>query len=140
MEDPAVRFTVSLLSAVSQVRSPSILILTAMSDSKSLNTSWLEVMSSSKNELVFIRDLSDLTLFIIFDAWWAAMNKGSKRLVAWTNSSHAPLWRLYLHCGIEGTSSPGIICIVCHQVLPHSSEQWTRSLGKHLLAKAHIAK
>jgi len=39
-----------------------------MLDSQSLNTSVLEVMISSKNERVFIRDLSDLTLQIIFDA------------------------------------------------------------------------
>jgi len=37
-------------------------------------------------------------------------------------------------------SSPDIICIVCHQVLRHPSEHGTSSMGKHLLAKAHIAK
>jgi len=97
-------------------------------------------MISSKNERVFIRDLSDLTLQIIFDAWWASMNVGSKRPIAWENSRHAPLWRFYLHCGIEETGSPGIICIVCHQVLRHPSEHGTSSIGKHLLAKAHSAK
>ena len=111
-----------------------------MSDSKSLNTSLLEVMISSKNECVFIRDLSDLTLQIIFDAWWASMNIGSKRPIAWKNSRHAPSWGFYLHCGIEETGSPGIICIICHQVLRHPSEHGTSSMGKHLLAKAHIAK
>ena len=111
-----------------------------MSDTQSLNTSLLEVMISSKNERVFIRDLSDLTLQIIFDAWWASMNVGSKRPIAWNNSRHAPSWRFYLHCGIEETGSPGIICIVCHQVLRHPSEHGTSSMGKHLLAKAHIAK
>jgi hypothetical protein len=59
-----------------------ILIVTALSYSKSLNSSLLEVMISSKNERVFIRDLSDLTLQIIFDAWWASMNEGSKRPIA----------------------------------------------------------
>jgi hypothetical protein len=68
-----------------------------MSDSQSLNTSLLEVMISSKNERVFIRDLSNLTLQIIFDAWWASMNIGSKRPIAWNNSRHAPSWRFYLH-------------------------------------------
>jgi len=111
-----------------------------MSDKQSLNTSLLEVMMSSKHEPVFIRDLSDLTLQIIFDAWWASMNVGSKRPIAWKNSRHAPSWRFYLHCGIEKTSSPGIICIVCHQVLRHLSEHGTSSMGKHLLVKAHIAK
>jgi len=51
-------------------------------DTQSLNTSLLEVMISWKNERVFIRDLSDLTLQIIFDAWWASMNVGSKRRIA----------------------------------------------------------
>jgi hypothetical protein len=111
-----------------------------MSDTQSLNTSLIEVMISSKNERVFIRDLSDLTLQIIFDAWWASMNVGSKRPIAWKNSRHVPLWRFYLHCGIEETGSPGLICIVCHQVLRHPSEHGTSSMGKHLLAKAYIAK
>ena len=68
------------------------------------------------------------------------MNVGSKRPIAWKNSRHAPTWRFYLHYGIEETGSPGIICIVCHQVLRHPSEHGTSSMGKHLLAKAHIAK
>ena len=56
------------------------------------------------------------------------------------DARHAPSWRFYLHCGIEETGSPGIICIVCHQVLCYPSEHETSSIGKHLLAKAHIAK
>jgi len=111
-----------------------------MSDTQSLNTSLLQVMISSKNERVFIRDMSDLTIQIIFDAWWASMNLGSKQPIAWKNSGHVPSGRFYLHCGIEETGSPGIICIVCHQVLRHPSDHGTRSMGKHLLAKAHIAK
>jgi len=111
-----------------------------MSDSQSLNTSLFEVMISSKNERVIICDLSDLTLQIIFDAWWASMNIGSKRPIAWNNSRHAPLWRFYLHCGMAENGSPGIICLVCHQVLRHPSEYGTSSRGKHLLAKAHITK
>jgi len=111
-----------------------------MLDSQSLNTSLLEVMISSKNECVFIRDLSDLTLQIIFDAWWDSMDIDSKRPIAWNNSRHAPSWRFYLHCGMEENGSPGIICIVCHQVLRHPSEHGTSSMGKHLVAKAHIAK
>jgi len=111
-----------------------------MSDTQSLNTLLLEVMISSKNERVFIHDLSDLTLQIIFDAWWAFMNVRSKRPIAWNISRHAPSWRFYLHCGIEETGSPGIICIVCHQVLRHPSEHGTSLMGKHLLAKAQNAK
>jgi len=111
-----------------------------MSDSQSLNTSMLEVMISSKNERVFIRDLSDLTLKIVFDAWWDSMNVDLKRPIAWNNSRHAPSWRFYLHCGFEESGSPGIICIVYHQVLRHPSEYGTSSMGKHLLTNAHIAK
>jgi len=83
---------------------------------------------------------SDHPLQIDFDAWWVSINVGSKRPVAWINSWHAPLWRFCLHCRIEETGSPGIICIVCHQVLHHPSEHGTSSMGKHLLAIAHIAK
>jgi hypothetical protein len=101
---------------------------TVMSDTKSLNTSWLEVMISSKNEHIFIRDLSDLTSQTIFDAWWASMNFGSKQTIAWNNSRLAPSWRLYLHCGIEETGCPGIVCIICHQVLRHPSEHGTSSM------------
>ena len=97
-------------------------------------------MISSKNERVFICDLSDLTLQIIFDAWWTSMNVRFKPPIAWNASRHAPSWRFYLHCGIGESCSPGIICIVCHQVLRHPSEHGTSSMGKHLLAKAYIAK
>jgi len=111
-----------------------------MSDTQSLNTSLLEVMISSTNERVLIRDLSHLTLEIIFDSWWASMNVGFKRPMAWKHSRHAPSWRFNLHCGIEETGSPCIIYIVCHQVLRHPSEHGTSSMGKHLLAKAQYAK
>jgi len=52
-----------------------------MSDTKSSNTSLLEVIISSKNEDVSICDLCDLTMEIIFDAWWASMNVSSKRSI-----------------------------------------------------------
>ena len=132
--EPAVGITVSLFSAVSRVVIPSILISTAMSDTKSLNTSLLEVIIPSKNERVFIHNLSDLTLQIISNAWWASMNDGSKQHITSNNSTHAPLWRFYWQCGIEETGSPAIMCIVCHQVLRHPSEHGTSSMGKHLLA------
>jgi len=60
--------------------------------------------------------------------------------MVWKNHRHAPSWWFYWHCGIEDTGSPGIICIVCNQVLRHPSEHGPSSLGKHLLANAHIAK
>jgi hypothetical protein len=118
----------------------SVLAFTAMSDTKSLNTSSMQVMISSKHERVFIRDLSDLTLQIIFNAWWASMKVGPKRPIASNNSRHAPSWRFYLHCGTEETGITRIIYIVCHQVVRHPSEYGTSAIGKHLLAEAHIAK
>jgi len=84
---------------------------------------------SSKDERVFISHLSDLTLQTIFDAWWVSMNVGSKEAIAWNNSRHAPSGQFYLLCGIEETGRPGIVCIVCHQVLLHPSEHWTSSIG-----------
>jgi len=97
-------------------------------------------MISSKNEHVFIRNLSDLTFQILFDAELASMKVGSKCHIAWNHSSHASAWQFHLDCRIEETGSPGIIWIVCHHVLRHPSEHGTSSIGKHLLAKAHIAK
>jgi len=96
-------------------------------------------MISSKNECVFIRALSDFTLPNIVNAWWASMNVDSKCPITWNKSRHAPLWRFYLHCGIEETGSPGNIYIICHQVRCHPSDHGTGSRGKHLLANAHIA-
>jgi len=40
----------------------------------------------------------------------------------------------------EETGSPGIICIICHQVLRHLSEPGTSSMRKHLLPKPHSTK
>jgi len=97
-------------------------------------------MISSNNERVFVQDLGDLTSQIVFDAWWASIDVSSKRPIGWTHSRHAHSWRFHSDCRIEQTSSPGIICIVCHQVLRHPSEHGTSYMGKHLLAKAHIAK
>jgi hypothetical protein len=88
---------------------PSILPSTTIFDTKSLNTSLLEVIISSTNELIFIRDLSDLTFQIIFNAWWSSMNERAKQPIDWKNSGHAPSWQFNLHCGIEKTGSHGII-------------------------------
>jgi len=140
VEEPAHCFTVSLISAVSRGGLPSLQFLLTMLDSKSLNTSLLEVIISSKNQPGCIRVLSDLTLQIIFNAWWASMNVGSKWPIGGNIPRHVPSWWVYLPCPIEETGSPGIIVIVCHQVLCHPSEHGTNSLGKHLLATAHIAK
>jgi len=97
-------------------------------------------MISSKNEHNYIRDLSDLTLQIIFDAWWASMNSGPKHLIAWNNARHAPSRQFYSHCRIDETGSPGIICTIVHEVLCHPSEHVTSSLGKHSLVNDDVAK
>ena len=138
--EPAAYFAVSFLSAVFGLGLPSCLILTVMSNSTALNTLLLEVMTTSRNERIFIHDFSDLTFQIIFDAWWASIKVDSKLPIAWNDSRHAPSWQFYLHCWIEKTGSRGIICIICHRVLCNPSEYGNSSLGKHLLGKAHIAK
>jgi len=97
-------------------------------------------MISCTNKYVSIRDLSHLTFQTILDAWWASMNEWLKWPIALHDSRHAQSWPFHSHIGIEETGSPGIICIVCHQVLRHPSEHGTSSIGKHLLANAHIAK
>jgi hypothetical protein len=45
----------------------------------SINTSLREDIILSQNRSVFIHALTDLTIHIIFDAWWASMNVGLKR-------------------------------------------------------------
>ena len=100
----------------------------------------LEVMSSSNHELVFILNVSNLTWQIVFDGWMDSMNVDSKLPIDCENSGHTPSWQFYLHCGIEGTGSHGIICIVCHQVLCHPLQHGTSPMGKHFLTQAHIAK
>jgi len=140
IQDPVLFRTISNLLTVIQVEVLKAQYSTTTSDTKSLNTSLLEIMISSKNKRIFIRHLSDLTLLIIFDSWWASMKVHSKQPIAWNNSRHASSWRFHLHSGIEETGCPGIICIVCHQVLRDPSEHGTSSMGKHLLAMEHIAK
>jgi len=97
-------------------------------------------MVFSKNEPVFIRELSDLTLQIIFEACWIWMNVPWKRSTGGNNSIYLPSWKFDLHCRIEEISSPWLIWIICHHVLRHPSECETSSMGKHLLAKARISK
>jgi hypothetical protein len=65
-------------------------------------------MISSNNECTIILDLSDHTLQIIFNAWSASRNAGSKRHIEGNYSTHAPSLRFDLRCGIEVTGSPGI--------------------------------
>jgi len=63
-----------------------------MSVLKSINNMLLKVKISSNNACVFIHDLSDLTLQIIFDGWWASVKVGLKRPIVWDNSGHAHSW------------------------------------------------
>jgi hypothetical protein len=49
-------------------------------------------MISAKNETVLIRDLSDLTLQIVFDVCWDSMYVGSKCANAWNISKHLSSW------------------------------------------------
>jgi len=137
--ETTVCFTEMLLLSVFQVGLPSFLIPTTMSDTKSSNISLPKVMISSNTDGVFICDVSDRTIQIIFDASWVSMNVGAKRPIAWNDSRYMPLWRFFLHCGIDETGYPFIICINCHQVLRHPSEHGTSSMAKNLLSKAHLA-
>jgi hypothetical protein len=95
-------------------------------------------MISFKNEWAFIRDLTDHTLPIILDAWWASMNGCLKRPIAWNNSRHVCSWRFDLHCGIEENGSPGITYTICYRVLRHLSDHGTGSIRNHSLPEAYI--
>ena len=97
-------------------------------------------LTSSMHPTLFLSTLRYTTHSSSRDTWRASMNVGSKRPIAWKHCRHASSRRFYLHCRIEETGSPGIICIVCHQVLCHPSEHGTSSMQKNLLANAHIAK
>jgi hypothetical protein len=107
---------------------------------KSVNTSLLDLMTASKHQHGFIHNISDLTLHIMFDGWWASLHVSRKQPSAWNTSRHAASWQFYLHCRIEATGTPGIICIMCYHVLLHPPDHGTSSMGKPLLAKAHITK
>jgi len=110
-----------------------------MSHSTSLNTALFEVIISSRHDFVIMCGLCDLKLQIIVEAVWDVTNVGSKWRIYSANFAHTPSCRLYLHCGIDDTGSPGIICIVWDQVPRHPWEHATSSLGKLLVAQAHIA-
>jgi hypothetical protein len=65
---------------------------------------------------------------------------GSQQPVAGNNLKRVSSSPFQLQGGIEETVSPGIICIICHQILPHPSEHGTSSMQKQLLPKSLIAK
>jgi hypothetical protein len=62
-----------------------------MSESKSFNTSLIEVMISHKTECIFIHELSDHPFQIIFDDLWASTNIGMRHSIAWNDDSQEPL-------------------------------------------------
>jgi hypothetical protein len=72
IEEPAIYLTIMNPLIVTQIKFPRVQFPTVMSDTKSLNTWVLAVIISSKIECFFICDLSNLTLPIIFAAWWAS--------------------------------------------------------------------
>ena len=104
------------------------------------DTSLLEVIYSAKEEHIFLRGLADEALQIAFDEWWSSMEVQTKHAIVWKNSRHASSWRFFRHCAIAENGCPGVICIVCHTVLTHPSENGTSTMGKHLLTKSHKAK
>ena len=99
-------------------------------------------------EYISVRDYDLFQKWIGLYSWferhnftkYLRMNVDPKWPIALNDANHAHSSRFYLHCGIEETCSPGIIHIVCHQVLRHPSEHGSSSMRKHWLAKAHIAK
>lgn len=111
-----------------------------MSASESIDTSCLVEVRSARGDRVFVRDLTDETLQMAFDNWWKSMDVKTKHTIVWKTSRHAASWAYYKHCANAENGSPGIICIVCHQVLAHPSENGTSTMGKHLLTKVHTAK
>jgi len=92
---PAVWLTITYRLTVTQVGLPRAQYPTRMSHTESFNTSVQEVMLWSINEPVFIGDLSDIALQIIFNAWWALLNVGSKWPFSLNNSRYVPSRRLY---------------------------------------------
>jgi hypothetical protein len=133
--------TIRYLLTVTQIELCKVQFPILMSDTKSLNTSLLEVMISSKAENVYIHGVSDHFEQIIFDACCSSMHVFWKRPICWNNSRLAPSWQFYVHWRLENTGSLGIgICTICGQILRNPSEHGTYSTGNHLLVKGHIAK
>jgi hypothetical protein len=109
------------------------------------NPSLLEVVISSPNTHVLIRDWRNLSLLIIFNAWWVSLTVGSWHPIASSNHTQAPCGPLYLHCRMETGGIISIIGIVCHQVLhlvspPVISSMWNHLIGKVLIATFNESK
>jgi hypothetical protein len=111
-----------------------------MASSQSPDISSLEAMYSLTEQRVIVRDLTDVELQNTFDTWWDSLKVVTKNKIVWNSSRHASAWRFFKHCANAQTGSPGVICIVCYQVLTHPSENGTSTMGKHLLTKGHKAK
>jgi len=110
-----------------------------MSDSESVIFPLQEVLILLTNECLFIRDVSNLTGQIQFDPSWTSTNVCSKCSIASNHSRHAASLHINLHRGMEASSSDGILCSICHQVLRHPAEHATYSIRIHLLATVHCA-
>jgi hypothetical protein len=86
ISEPACYFTITSIFTATQVKFPNFQFPTAISDSTSCSISSLQSIISSKNDPVFIHDLSDLTFQIICNTVRASMRVGSKRPIVWNNS------------------------------------------------------
>lgn len=104
------------------------------------DTSTLEVICASNGEEVFVRDTTDKTLQMTFDAWWSEMEVVTKKPVYWKGQKTAKAWEFYKQCALTENGSPSIVCIVCHKLLSHPAMTGTSAMSKHLTAREHVAK
>ena len=63
----------------------------------------------------------------------------TKTTIVWSGFQHAAAWRFYKYCTKTDNGCPCVICIVCHTVLVHPSENGTSTMVKHLQSKIHKA-
>jgi hypothetical protein len=68
------------------------------------------------------------------------MNVDSKLSIASNNYPYGSWWRSYMHSSVQKPGNPGIICIVCLQVISHPSEDDPSFMVNQLLANSHIGK
>ena len=63
------------------------------------------------------------------------MNVETKTTILWSGSRHTAARQFYKHCTKTENGCPGVICIICHTVLVHPSENRTSTMAKHLQSK-----
>jgi hypothetical protein len=139
ISEPTFHLIITSHLTVSQLELCSCWIPTNISDSQSVNISLLEVIQSSNNQGVFVRNLSDLDLYILFNTPWASITVGLMSSNVWNISWHPDLSRFYLHCGMEETGRPGIIYVIGYWVFCHLSEYEIGSIVKQIPAIVCIA-